>query len=260
MVFQNNFVAVVVCNGRILREHDGAVTLPFGSDYSLKLKNLESRKALVSVSIDGQDVLNGKQLIVAPDSDALLDGFMDGSEVHSRFRFIRKTQEVIEHRGDGLDDGIIRIEYRFEEHKPVYVPVYHEHHHHNYHHYYHRPFWSNVTYRSTSGGSESQTGDTAVKSLSSADVSINTAFTPTPAEDEGITVRGGDTHQHFSQGYIGTTESQSHVITIRLRGTTDSGVVVEKPVTTRDKLECPSCGKRWKSSQKFCGGCGTRLG
>jgi hypothetical protein len=60
------------------------VTLPFGSDYSLKLKNLESRKALVSVSIDGQDVLNGKQLIVAPDSDALLDGFMDGSEVHSR--------------------------------------------------------------------------------------------------------------------------------------------------------------------------------
>ena len=254
MVFQNNFVAVVVCNGQILREHDDVVTLPFGSDYSLKLKNMESRKASVLVSIDGTDVLNGSRLIMPPNSKTVLDGFLDGHDVRNRFRFIQKTKEIIEHRGDKLDDGIVRVEYHFEKRKDEFT------YHYNTTLY---PSWP--IYRPycpppnpwviQCGGTSEWKGSTTASS----NVGGKSVMCSSPADDEGITVRGGDANQHFRHGSVGTLESNSYVITIRLRGTTESGAVVEQPITTRVKLECPTCGRTSKSSQKFCGHCGTRL-
>ncbi len=47
MTYKENFVLVVKCKGEILRERDGIVTLPFGSEYSILMKNLDHRRALV---------------------------------------------------------------------------------------------------------------------------------------------------------------------------------------------------------------------
>ena len=58
MVYQDKFVVSVKVNGKVLREHDkDHVYLPFGSEYSILLKNLESRKALVTINIDGKNAL-----------------------------------------------------------------------------------------------------------------------------------------------------------------------------------------------------------
>ncbi len=256
MMFKNNFVAVVTCQDKILREHDGVVILPFGSDYSLKLKNLESKKALVNVSIDGQDVLSGSQLILHANSETILEGFLDGNDVKNKFRFIQKTKEIVEHRGDRIDDGIIRVEYKFEE--PVSTI--------NYNWTFPpteinpAPQWRRNdfiydTNQSTFGGfrgiNSTTTADSALKGVP--DCSFNAA----PAQDEGITVRGEDANQHFNQGHIGTT-GESHVITIRLRGTRNAERV-SKPIHTTTKLTCSSCGLRSTSSAKFCTNCGTRL-
>jgi len=114
MVYKDRFVAVIKCGGKVLREKDDTVTLPFGSEYSLLLKNLESRIAVVKVTVDGQDAIDGS-LILQPNSQCELEGFLKGHEVKNRFRFIQKTEEIVEHRGDRVDDGIIRVEYRFEK-------------------------------------------------------------------------------------------------------------------------------------------------
>jgi len=115
MVYNEKLVAVIKCNGRVLREETDVVTLSFNSEYSILIKNLDSRKAVVKVSIDGQDVLSGNSLVIEPNREIELEGFMNGSIAKNRFKFIQKTKEISDFRGDRVDDGIIRIEYWFEK-------------------------------------------------------------------------------------------------------------------------------------------------
>lgn len=144
MTYKDNFVAEVKCNGKILRIKDGAVHLPFGSEYTLLLKNLNSRKASVTVHIDGQDVLDYSSLILEPNSSTELEGFLSGTVARNRFTFIQKTKQVQDHRGDRVDDGLVRVEFAFEKPRPEVVKktVVHDHHHHDHHYhdyYYPRP-------------------------------------------------------------------------------------------------------------------------
>ena len=111
MTYKDQFVVEVKCRGKILRVKDDAVHLPFGSEYSLYLKNLNSRRASVTISIDGQDVLDNQSLILEPNSSTELEGFLRGTTAKNRFKFINKTKEIQEHRGDKIDDGIIRVEF-----------------------------------------------------------------------------------------------------------------------------------------------------
>ena len=78
MVYSNKFVAVIKCNGKILREtsKDNDVILPFGTEYSILLKNLDHRRAVAEVSIDGTDVLNGRRLVIDANDNTELKGVM----------------------------------------------------------------------------------------------------------------------------------------------------------------------------------------
>lgn len=286
MVYKNDFVAIISVNGKILREQNGSVELPFGSDYSIRLKNLESRKARVKVSIDGKDVLNGDSLLLAPNAGMILEGFLDGNTVRERFRFIQKTQEIVDHRGDRLDDGIVRVEYCFEQRKLEYVPVYHGPRYDWQWTYPPTPrpvrgrYPFTYQHKNTAGDSsdwqtvnntagDPTAGDSIITNTCYAgDITDDSAnlsaddqisFTSTPQANEGITVPGGETSQHFSNGYIGTTDAP-HVITIRLRGVAGSGTAVKQVVGTRDKIKCSVCGRSWNARQHFCGNCGSNLG
>ena len=88
MTYKDQFVVEVMVDGKILRVRDGAVYLPFGCEYSILLKNLNSKKASVKVSIDGEDVLDGYSLVVKPLITHELKGFLKGTTARNRFRFI----------------------------------------------------------------------------------------------------------------------------------------------------------------------------
>ena len=113
MVYQSKFVVVVKSSGKILREQGDVINLPFGCEYELLLKNLDSRDASVAISIDGQDVLNGQALIIRAGQESNLEGFLSGTKVTNKFKFIQKTKQIQDHRGDKIDDGIIRVAYVF---------------------------------------------------------------------------------------------------------------------------------------------------
>lgn len=279
MTYKEHFVAEVKCNGHILRIKDGYVTLPFGSEYSLLLKNLNSRKASVKIQIDGQDVLDGGSLIIEPNGTSELEGFMRGMNAKNKFRFIKKTQEIIEHRGDKIDDGLIRIEFAYEEEQPVIIRQIISSHHRYYDHYHHYPCdpyypWPKATW---SRCAKDGTGDAGPsfsdvhtyncssmpqgvesKSLNQSDLQNAVKELSTPMDDLGITVKGSEIDQQFSYGSIGSTEP-AKVIIIQLKGTKVEGSPVIKPVTVKTKLTCSSCGKKSKSSSKFCPNCGTFL-
>lgn len=282
MTYKDHFVVEVKCRGKILRVVNDEVRLPFGSEYSIYLKNLNSRKASVKISIDGEDVLDYQQLILEPNSSTELEGFLRGTAAKNRFKFINKTKEIADHRGDKADDGILRVEFAYEKAAPkrVIINEDHEHHHHHHHHHHDNPFrwnyndWFNgdSTYRYSSGDSgdngqirgmatatfTSNQSNGAVESQAFYSNTLGVESLGQPLDDEGITVKGSEINQSFRYGEIGELE-QSEVIIIRLKGITGNDVPVQQPITVKTKLECPTCGRTSKSSAKFCSNCGTFL-
>ena len=291
MVYKERFIAVVKCQGKNLREHGEVVTLPFGSEYSLLLKNLESRPASVSINIDGTDVLGGNTIIIKPNSETEIERFIESLSEGNRFKFIQKTKEIQDHRGDKVDDGLIRVEFQYEKEKPVRKEVIHDHHHHHdYHwHQHHNCHWcghwpcecppykihwtnnssmsdfnisSNLSSRGMTKGVSNISNDSGDAPVATAAVyhSSLVGEVSMPLEDEGITVKGSISDQKFVYGDIGILEPQKHTIILRLRGTKSNGVtMVKKPITTQSKVTCPTCGKRSRSSSQFCNQCGTSL-
>ena len=258
MVYQDKFVAEVKSSGKILRMKDGYVSLPFGSEYTILLKNLSSRKASVKISIDGDDVLGGSSLILDPNTESELKGFLNGNVAKNSFRFIQKTEEIANHRGDRIDDGIIRIEFAYEKENKLNVLLenkdVHVYHHWNYDNWFTGD--STVKYSSDPMSHTINSGDITGAPLSS--ITCQQSLGQTPMPDEGITVKGSEINQHFNYACIGELEN-SQVIIIRLKGMTASGKVVQTPLTVKDKLECPTCGRKSNSSFKFCPNCGTFL-
>ena len=254
MTYKDYFVVEVKHNGKILRVKDDFVSLPFGSEYSIYLKNLSSRRASVKISVDGQDVLDGQSIVIDPNTSTELEGFMKGSIAKNKFKFIQKTKEIQEHRGDRVDDGFIRVEFAYEKHiEPTYFI--HEIK-------YCSPFHWNYTNYFTGNSSDNfnLTKDKVYAlNCSISDQPINSVYNSSvPVQDEGITVKGSECNQQFRYTTIGELE-ECQVIIIRLRGETDSGQQVSKPLTIDTKLICSTCGRSWKSNIKFCGNCGTFL-
>jgi len=259
-MYKDKFVVAVKVGGKILREKGGVVYLPFGSEFSLLLKNLESRKSSVKISIDGIDVMSNRSLLISPNSSIELERFVESLDRGNKFKFIQKTKEIVEHRGDRVDDGIVRVEFAFEQMtKHINVVEYHDYHRYynfwpycplpNYPHPWPYPIWT-VTCSSGKG--------------SSCDVSTTGSITnfvsqSSPLPEEGITVKGSESFQNFHEGYIGMLDP-SEVIIIRLRGEKSTGVTIKKSITVKDKAQCDTCGNFVTPTVNFCGKCGTAVG
>jgi hypothetical protein len=287
MMYQEKMIVVVKVNGRILREFnndssESSVLLPFNSEYSIFVKNMESRPARLKVWIDGEDVLSGNAIIIPAGKEHELHGFMNsGGKVTNSFKFIQKTDKIVDYRGDRIDDGILRIEWQFKKQQPIKVDIHETHHHWDHVHYYPKPYWnpwwsyphwtwSGPVYGSSSGNVKGLSGDVQVFNCVNSTTSFKDDLsTPTcnidvpmasPAPDEGITVHGEALDQQYHTGYIGAIEPNKHVMIIRLRGTSKvAGERIVTPVEVRTKIQCPTCGVVAKSGTKYCSNCGTNI-
>jgi len=300
MMYSMQFAAAVKVGGQILRESGDVVTLPFGSEYSIHLKNLNTVRAMVSVNVDGNDVTDGRRLILEPNTAFDLErSIRDGNmSLGNRFKFIERTSAVENHRGIGSEDGLIRVEYKFEipQYRPAYRPP----------HYFRSPDSYMKSARSrpmssfNAGGSRGISGQsigstlgdsnvnyTSANAINASNVVTNTTTTggigegitfsklapdsdagmysyafPVDAlelpNDAGITVEGSISNQQFSHGDWFPTESSAHVLVFRLRGQ-HGKLKVGHPVTVKTQLHCSICGRSNKHNNKFCGGCGASL-
>ena len=186
MMYNSGLVAVVKSNGKILREDKDVCFLPFNSEYSLLIKNLETRTAVIKISIDGQDVLDGTSLVLRPNTQINLEGFLKGNQATNKFKFINKTQGISDYRGDRIDDGIIRIEYWFEKYQPSYIYINSN--------YVNDSKWNTIRY------------------------STNSNNASTYYNNSGITVKGSVLNQNFNYTSVGVLEKESRVIILRLVG------------------------------------------
>ena len=253
-MYNQKLVASLKANGRVLREFKDTVYVPFGSEYSLLIKNLNTVKAIVNITIDGDNVMEGG-LVVEPGQEIDLERSVKNGNLKegNKFKFIERTNAVEQHRGVRLEDGIVRIEFQFE--KPWYQPAYTWNHSHT-------PISTSSVLRGqtvyasgASGSTNTAFINTVTASTTSASVNTSSAY----YNDAGITVPGSKSDQSFQTARWFPTEAEKHVMILKLLGETPDNKPVSKPVTVKNKPKCVTCGKQNKATAKFCTECGTAL-
>lgn len=271
-MYSNKFNIAVKSNGKVLREFKDTVMIPFGSEYSIYLKNLNSVRAEVNITIDGQDVCP-EGLVVNANSEINIERFIKDLTKGNRFKFIERTGNIEQHRGIKAEDGLIRVAFKFEKvPTPLtygYTPVWGGH-------------WEWKPYSPTWIGpyfgayGNAATTVNAVGSVTTASTGImrgvtqasltSSGSTPVSANsftvnqnDVGITVPGSISDQKFQSVSGFATEAEEHVIILRLIGETEEGKAILKPVTVKSKPKCVTCGKVNKATAKFCSECATAL-
>jgi len=121
MMYQSKLVASLKANGKILREFKDTVYVPFGSEYSFLIKNLNTTRALVNIFIDGEDVIEGG-LVLSAGQEVDLERYVKNGNLSAgnKFKFIERTAAIENGpRGAKLEDGLIRIEFQYEKPRPV---------------------------------------------------------------------------------------------------------------------------------------------
>ncbi len=280
-MYESKMAAAIKVNGKVLREFNkDTVYVPFGSEYSILLKNLNTTRAVVNVFIDGNDMVPGGIVLNAGQEVDLERSVKNGNLTEgNKFKFIERTGAVEQHRGVKLEDGLVRVEFQFEQPVPAYRPP---------------PIWTttygnnsqiypqggisgatptsynvNGVLRSvdfSSNGATMQAQATAAVNQYCADNGIVSKsevhdgsatmdWCDAPKNDVGITVPGSKSEQKFSTTYVGALESTKHSMVFKLLG----GEAVKQAITVKHKPRCDTCGKQNKATAKFCVECGTAL-
>lgn len=282
-MYSNKFVACVKADGKVLREKGEEVFMPFGSEYTLWFKNENDRKVQIDVSIDGTDVLFGKALLLGAGETIDLKGFVrdiDGDD-NRAFKFITKTQQISDFRGDKIEDGLIKIKYTFEREQTqetVYRNIVTNRFYNDYYTSNTPYTFGSNQYPTTKGGYSGDINasyssfdtlgdDTPIATASTSyDTPVSKGVTRgmargidfEPSADPGITVEGSATNQSFQTGHIGPLESKTHTMIFQLKGLTETEVV-EEPITVKTKKQCTTCGKLWSGNYEYCPNDGTYL-
>jgi hypothetical protein len=289
MMYNQKLVASLKANGKILREFKDTVYCPFGAEYSILLKNLNTVRAVVNVFIDGENIVPGGLVLNAGQEIDLERSIKNGNLTEgNKLKFIERTSRVEQHRGVKLEDGLVRIEYQFEIPRPI-INV--NQIFGNTNTLYYPPGvrstigeYQGVTDKFTltsSGASQMNVngalrgvdysaGESMKASAASATNatlrSMNISAQSSPEgmatmdwNDSGITVPGSRSEQKFQTTYLNSLDPQKYSIVLKILGETPDNELIRKPVTTKHKPKCVTCGKQNKATAKFCTECGTAL-
>lgn len=266
MMYNSRLACAIKVGGKVLREFNkDTVFLPFGCEYSLLVKNLNSVRTIVNITIDGQEVVTGG-LVVNAYQEVEIERFVKTNlNKGNKFKFIERSDAVEAHRGVKLEDGVIRIEYQFEKTYPT--PLY----------YVSPTVWygSGSTWTgdilagsATTGAKETLSSNSILRSaaINSIQCSATSSMSETPSNfveqgynDAGITVPGSESNQQFTKVSGFPVEYEKHVMIFKLLGETPDNEPIRKPVTVKHKPKCVTCSKQNKANAKFCSTCGTAL-
>jgi len=216
MGYSNGFIATILLKNKPLREFKyrgkRTVKVPFGSEYIIRLKNKSKDPALVQVSLDGTDVLNGSELILEAGETLDLERFVDDSSKGKKFKFISleegaKTGEIDDpyRKENGLiqikffkaakiqslTDSIIK-----EQGSPVPYPYYPPH---PYYPQYIKTTTDGISYPTVTCGIKGNHYAEGVSPINFAGVASASCFVSNDLQqDKGATVEGSESTQAFS--------------------------------------------------------------
>lgn len=148
-MYNKNFVLAIKLknqNDFLPERNDHSVLVPFGSEYSLRLRNKNNRRALVKIHIDGENV-SGDGYIINANSAIDLERFY---ETNKCFKLAAlDSNDAIDFGKNGSNEdrskGVVEAFFWLEKEKPqpVYIPIVVDHHHY---HDYSYPWYRDYSY------------------------------------------------------------------------------------------------------------------
>ena len=297
MMYNQKLVASIKVKGKILREFKDTVYIPFASEYSILLKNLNTVRAIVNVYIDGENAVPGG-LVIDPGQSVDLERWIKNGNLTegNRFKFVERTAAIENGpRGIKEEDGLIRVEYQFEIPRLVininqiqgelsYPPGVRSSEYKGVVDKY-----SNInnSWIQTNGATYSQVnvngalrgvdwsknGEATASAASAAvdnycadngilnqtEYHEGAATMDWCANEVGVTVPGSKSEQKFQHTSVGALDPTVHNIILRIVGDLGHNKPVEQAVTVKHKPKCVTCGKQNRAHAKFCTECGTAL-
>ena len=245
MSYNEQFVLCVLHNGSPVREIERAVSLPYHSEYKIRLKNKNALlRARAKVWIDGRQVSNLGDFILKPNETLDLERFLDHSMSEgNKFKFVPLNDSRVNDPTDS-ENGIIKVEF-YRERLPDISS---------------RPLLTKGGPSYGAGGSSggfTYTNNTNTEELTSGPIFTNSNstiasnyFSAPVSCSAGATVEGSSSDQGFTYGGYFPTEIYPVTIELRIRGL--SRGIWQKELGK----EVPYKPK--KPMIKFCSNCGTR--
>ena len=260
-MYHSQFVlSIKNSNKEILREYGGKCYLPFYSEYSLFLKNLRGFRSVVSIKIDGTDILGGSQLVVGANDSIDLERFISNGDLlkGNRFKFVPVEGNAQD--PSSPDNGIIEVKVQWEVPFTITtatyippsgcIPWYSPY-------FYPTPSPTVKQYQPTPVNTFYCSGDreASLTNMSCSFSSTQNLVSHSVPTSKGVTVEGSKSNQAFNN--VSTSWLAPEIVTLRLQLLAPE----EKETFTVDstsKKHCTECGKKIKGNFKFCPKCGTR--
>jgi hypothetical protein len=214
--------------------------------------------------------------VVNANQEIDLERFVKDLSKGNKFKFIERTAGIENGpRGIKVDDGLIRVSFKYEKVYPMFTNAILRGNTYN---TYSNPsqwvggasgslggmqFDNNVTCSATGGWTQGAVdkaafiNQTSVTSKGFAQAQ-SAQLSAKPQSEVGITVPGSLSEQKFTTVSNFQTEAEEHVMVLRLAGDLGQNPVT-KPVTVKAKPKCVTCGRTNKATSKFCVDCGTSL-
>lgn len=299
MVYSNHFVMCVMVNGKPLKERaDGIVQIPVNSEYTIRFKNKNHRRALVKFTIDGEDASGGGYVIDAH-KDIEIKRFSDRDQMF-KFVDLDSAEAQLEGKNGPNTDGskgVIEAKFYLEKEyvAPAAIPVpmpypvpypvpypapYPRPWRRPYEPYYlsdntrsrkgmvSEPTWSNESPpmpMSTCGGTMSSSTLGAMNAVGGAECASYNCADATPVAatySMSPTMTEGVTVGGNASGQTFVSvyfNAETDHVTLRLiLRGVKEGTVVQE--AAEETEYCRNCGaKKPKKSDKFCGKCGTKF-
>ena len=238
-------------NGSPMEERaNGSVTVPFGTEYSIRLRNKHQRRALAKITIDGENISSAGFIIPARTHIDILRP----ADKDAAFKFVDiDSPDAIDFGKNGPNDnkvkGTIKVEF-FLEKEPnqqyiPYTPYIKEihHHHYDYNFGYNKlcdnnlgsSSFNNTPISSPFGSSTpiSNQISSSIAPMRRLRSSTGPLKAPAAQIKDGCTVEGVSTGQRFSQSYIDIDEATSTIITLFMQGYVEP---IKKPVQVNTNL------------------------
>ena len=285
-MYNQKLVASIKVKGKILREFKDTVYIPFASEYSVLLKNLNTVRAVVNVFVDGENAVPGG-LVIDPGRSVDLERWIKNGNLSegNRFKFIERTAQIEDGpRGIKEEDGLIRVEYQFELPRPVInlnqvfgnnSTIYSSEYQGVTDKYSKTSGWITASGASTisqmnvggvlrgvdySAGEATKAAATAAINKVAPDaIEYHSGAATMDWNDVGITVPGSKSTQTFQTVTMSALDPVKHNIVLRIVGDLGHNKPVDKAVTVKHKPKCVTCGKQNRAHAKFCVECGTAL-
>lgn len=243
-MYRNKFIALIKKDGIPLRELGNKyVYLPFGSEYSIELRNNNYKRALAKIYIDGTPVTQNGIVINSKTTINLERFILDGNlSKGKRFKFVSVNDSPI-HDPNNSQNGVVKIELWLE--KDYFIsPI--------------SSSWWPTTPLSYLGGTTTLLCGTVTCATTTSRNSTSTWLSDketfnnisnTTLSNTGVTVEGGNSNQQFTVTHPFELETYHTTLELILQG-------VENEITTSSTMYCTKCGKKVQPTHSFCSRCG----